>query len=55
MCDFWYRGIFELPEIQELDYFMRLDDDSHFQCLDRKYDPFEAMHASGAHYGFYKL
>lgn len=39
MCAFYASGIFNVPRVQELEYYMRLDDDSSFVCPSDDYDP----------------
>eukprot|EP00667_Euglena_gracilis_P016317 EG_transcript_17052 len=51
MCDFWFRGVFQIPEVQGLEYYLRLDTDS-FLLAPIKYDLFEYFHRRRLKYGF---
>mmetsp|Transcript_42353 Transcript_42353/g.116817 ORF Transcript_42353/g.116817 Transcript_42353/m.116817 type:complete len:360 (+) Transcript_42353:80-1159(+) len=49
----WYvRGIFDHPKVRELDYYMRMDDDSALLAPFHD-DPFSRMAATGKRYGYY--
>ena len=48
MIRFWFKLIFELPELQQYDYIMRLDDDS--QLLGTWFDVFSVMNQRNAVY-----
>ena len=55
MCNFWARGVFEVPEVAALDYYLRLDDDSVVGCTASTPDPFGELRSRGAVYGFWKF
>jgi hypothetical protein len=48
MIRFWFKLVFEIPEVQEYDYIMRLDDDS--QLLGTWFNVFATMQEKGAVY-----
>ncbi len=51
MCRLYSYGMYEIPELQDTDYYLRLDCDSYF--VDRvDYDIFKAMSDSGKIYGY---
>jgi len=56
MCNFWVRGILEVPEVRSLEYYMRMDTDSRLQCRHATYDPFRHMAQDpGLSYGLFSF
>lgn len=51
MIRFWWKGVFRLPAVQELDYYCRIDTDS-FLLAEIQDDFFLKMHREGARYGY---
>jgi hypothetical protein len=51
MCRFWFSGVFELADVRNLTYIMRLDTDSELRCRPGSRDPFELMGKTSAVYG----
>mgnify|MGYP002011502052 CR=1 FL=1 len=52
MCRFWFSGVFELADVRNLTYIMRLDTDSELRCRADSRDPFEVMARRRAIYGY---
>ena len=52
MCRFWFSGIFELADVRNLSYLLRLDTDSELRCKASSRDPFELMARQRAVYGY---
>ena len=52
MCRFWFSGVFELADVRNLTYLMRLDTDSELRCRADSRDPFEVMARRRAIYGY---
>eukprot|EP01084_Bolivina_argentea_P059330 108338_1 len=65
MCSFWSSIIFEIDEISQFDYYMRLDDDSYLNCdctenniaynQCKDFDPFIYMNKNELLYGYWNL
>eukprot|EP00736_Rhodelphis_marinus_P000937 Rmarinus@m.10344 len=54
MCRFFSYEVFSLPELQEFEYYWRLDSDSFVMApVDR--DPFQHMHDNGFVYGYHTI
>ena len=51
MCRFWFSGVFELADVRNLSYLLRLDTDSELRCKASSRDPFELMGKTSAVYG----
>merc|ERR1711965_529481 len=52
MCRFWFSGVFELEDVRNLTYLLRLDTDSELRCRADSRDPFEVMARRRAIYGY---
>ena len=52
MCRFWFAGVFELADVRNLTYLLRLDTDSELRCRADSRDPFEVMARRRAIYGY---
>ena len=52
MCRFWFSGVFELADVRNLTYLLRLDTDSELRCRPGSRDPFELMARQRAVYGY---
>ena len=52
MCRFWFSGVFELEDVRNLTYLLRLDTDSELRCRPGSSDPFELMARQRAVYGY---
>ena len=52
MCRFWFSGVFELADVRNLSYLLRLDTDSELRCRPGSRDPFELMARQRAVYGY---
>ena len=52
MCRFWFSGVFELEDVRNLTYLLRLDTDSELRCRAGSRDPFEVMARRRAIYGY---
>ena len=52
MCRFWFSGIFELADVRNLSYLLRLDTDSELRCKASSRDPFALMAHQNAVYGY---
>eukprot|EP00928_Gymnodinium_smaydae_P014967 TRINITY_DN15493_c0_g3_i1.p1 TRINITY_DN15493_c0_g3~~TRINITY_DN15493_c0_g3_i1.p1 ORF type:complete len:402 (-),score=62.07 TRINITY_DN15493_c0_g3_i1:47-1111(-) len=55
MCEFWASKVFDLDEVKDLKYYMRLDDDATMVCDDDSPDPFRILEERRANYGYYVL
>ena len=51
MCRFWFSGVFEVADVRNLTYLLRLDTDSELRCGPGSRDPFELMARQRAVYG----
>ena len=52
MCRFWFSGVFEVADVRNLTYLLRLDTDSELRCRADSRDPFEVMARRRAIYGY---
>ena len=52
MCRFWFSGVFELADVRNRTYLLRLDTDSELRCKPGSRDPFELMAHQNAVYGY---
>ena len=52
MCRFWFSGVFELADVRNRTYLMRLDTDSELRCKASSRDPFALMAHQNAVYGY---
>ena len=52
MCRFWFSGVFEVADVRNLTYLLRLDTDSELRCRAGSRDPFELMAHQNAVYGY---
>ena len=52
MCRFWFSGVFEVADVRNLSYLLRLDTDSELRCKASSRDPFELMARQRAVYGY---
>eukprot|EP00667_Euglena_gracilis_P004329 EG_transcript_4350 len=54
MCAFWFKNVFEHPEVARLEYYWRMDTDSSL-LHPVNYDIFDLFHRKGYKYGYYKV